>query len=329
SKGIIAAALGVFLSTIGLDPVESTARMTFGFVELFDGISLNAVAIGALALSSVIHQMFRMRRERTDGTESLSPDIDAEANRIRPAEFWGNWRTLIRSALIGSGIGMLPGLGVSLAAFLGYGAAQRASKHPEKFGTGHMEGIQATEAANSAVVGANLVPTIALGIPGNIAAALLIGAFMIHGVVPGPFMMELHGDLVYAIFASMLIANGIHLVIGRLGIRVWGHITRVPRAVILPTVVVLCIVGVYIPAQSLFAVGIMLAFAGLGYAMRVTGFSLVCLVIGFLLGPMLETSFRQTLLMYKADLTILVSSPIALLFMLLTIYSLWRFVRRK
>ena len=281
SKGIIAAALGVFLSTIGLDPVESTARMTFGFVELFDGISLNAVAIGALALSSVIHQMFRMRREREDGTETLSPHIDAEANRIRPAEFWGNWRTLIRSALIGSGIGMLPGLGVSLAAFLGYGAAQRASKHPEKFGTGHMEGIQATEAANSAVVGANLVPTIALGIPGNIAAALLIGAFMIHGVVPGPFMMELHGDLVYAIFASMLIANGIHLIIGRLGIRVWGHITRVPRAVILPTVVVLCIVGVYIPAQSLFDVGMMLAFAGLGYAMRVTGFSLVCLVIGF------------------------------------------------
>ena len=137
--------------------------------------------------------------------------------------------------------------------------------------------------------------------PGNIAAALLIGAFMIHGVVPGPFMMELHGDLVYAIFASMLIANGIHLAIGRLGIRIWGHITRVPRSIILPVVVVLCIVGVYIPAQSLFDVGMMLAFAGLGYLMRVTGFSLVCLVIGFLLGPMLENSLRQTLRRMNAE----------------------------
>jgi putative tricarboxylic transport membrane protein len=223
---------------------------------------------------------------------------------------------------------MLPGLGVSLAAFLGYGAARRASRTPELFGTGTLEGVMATEAANSAVVGANLVPTIALGIPGNIAAALLIGAFMIHGIVPGPFMMETHGDLVYALFASMLIANALHLLVGRIGIRFWGHLTRVPRAVILPVVVVLCIVGVYIPNQSLFDVGVMLMFAGLGYLMRMTGFSIVCLVIGFLLGPMLETSLRQTLLMYKSDLSILVSSPIALTFMLLTVYSLWRFAKR-
>ncbi|MCP5368687.1 MAG: tripartite tricarboxylate transporter permease, partial [Hyphomicrobiales bacterium] len=233
------------------------------------------------------------------------------------------------SAAIGSGIGMLPGLGVSLAAFLGYGSAKRASKTPEKFGTGHLEGIMATEAANSAVVGANLVPTIALGIPGNIAAALMIGAFMVHGVVPGPFMMESHGELIYSIFASMLIADGIHLVIGRLGIRIWGHITRVPRTVILPVVVVLCVVGVYVPTQSMFDVGVMLVFGGLGYLMRRTGFSIVCLVIGFLLGPMFETSLRQTMLMYKSDLSVLVSSPIALVFVLLTLYSLWRFARRR
>ena len=209
-KGAIAAAFGVFLSTIGLDPVESTPRMTFGFVELFDGISLNALAIGTLALSSVIEQIFQMRRAGIAAHTALSPVVDPLLNRLYAREFWGHWRTLVRSALIGSGVGMLPGLGVSLAAFLGYGAARRASRTPERFGTGTLEGVMATEAANSAVVGANLVPTIALGIPGNIAAALLIGAFMIHGIVPGPFMMEMHGDLVYALFASMLIANALH-----------------------------------------------------------------------------------------------------------------------
>lgn len=326
-KGIIAAAFGVFLSTIGLDPVQSTPRMTFDIVELYDGISLNALAIGALALSSVIHQIFDLRRHDAGAPVHAGQRYNAAENRLTAHEFWSKWRTLIRSALIGSGVGMLPGLGVSLAAFLGYGSAKRASKTPESFGKGNIEGIMATEAANSAVVGANLVPTIALGIPGNIAAALIIGAFMIHGVVPGPFMIEQHGELVYGIFASMLICNVIHLAIGRVGIRLWGHITRVPRNVILPVVIVLCIAGVYVPAQSMFDVGMMLAFAGLGYLMRCTGFSIVCLVIGFLLGPMFETSLRQTMLMYKSDLTVLISSPIALLFVVLTLISLWRFGR--
>ncbi len=327
-KGIIAAFFGLFLSTIGLDPVDSSSRMTFDIVELYDGISLNALAIGVLALSSVIQQIFVMRRDGNGAQAGTWQNFDREANKLKPAEFWSRWPTLVRSAFIGSGVGMLPGLGVSLAAFLGYGSAKRASKTPEKFGTGHGEGIMATEAANSAVVGANLVPTIALGIPGNIAAALIIGAFMIHGVVPGPFMIEQHGELIYGIFASMLICNAFHLLIGRVGINIWGYITRVPKTIVLPVVIVLCIVGVYVPTQSLFDVGLMLAFAGLGFVMRNTGFSIVCFVIGFLLGPMFETSLRQTMLMYKSDFTILLSSPIALIFVLLTIFSLWRFARR-
>lgn len=325
-KGIMAAALGVFLSTIGLDPVDSTTRMTFGEVELFDGINLNALAIGALALSSVLSQVFDVRRDGA-GAGRYELHEDSAANRIAPHEFWSNWKTLLRSAVIGSGVGMLPGLGVSLAAFLGYGAAQRFSKTPEKFGTGHLEGIAATEAANSAVVGANLIPTITLGIPGNVAAALLIGAFMIHGVVPGPFMMMEHAELLYSIFACMLMANLAHMVIGRIGIRFWGMFMRVPKNVILPIVVLLCIAGVYIPTNSLFHVGMMLAFAGLGYVMRKSGFSIVCLVIGFLLGPMFELALRQTMLMYKNDLSIMLESPIALGFLILTAYFAWRFGR--
>jgi putative tricarboxylic transport membrane protein len=325
-KGVTAAAFGVFLSTIGLDPVTSGQRMTFNVIDLYDGISLNSLAIGTLALSSVLSQLFDLRRRSKADTGPIRfSDLDREKQRLTFKEYSGCFKTILRSAFIGTGVGMLPGLGVTLAAFLGYGAAKRASKTPEKFGTGALEGIAATEAANSAVVGSNLIPTIALGIPGNIVAALLIGAFMIHGVTPGPMMMQAHGHLIYAIFASMLMANVAHVIVGRIGIRIWGQITRVPQAIVLPIVFPLCIAGVYIPSYSLFEVGLMFAFAALAYVMRKTGFSLVSLLIGFLLGPMLEFSLRQALILYKGDWTIFFSKPIALVFMCLTVAFLWRF----
>lgn len=326
-KGLIAIFLGVFLSTIGLDPMDSTSRMTFDEVNLYDGLPLVAIGIGSLALASVIEQIFDLRR--SPSTTARTDAVSAKSRSSLPAfEFLGHWKTVVRSALIGSGVGMLPGLGVTLAAFLSYGAARRASGSPESFGKGNPEGIIATEAANSAVVGANLIPTIALGIPGNIAAALLIGAFIIHGIVPGPFMLTMHGDLVYALFASMLMANFVHLVIGKVGIPVWGWIARVPKSLVLPPVVVMCIVGVYLPGQSLFDIGVMLAFAGIGLVMNRTGFPVVCLVIGFLLGGMLESSLRQSMLLYKSDFGVLMESPIAIVFLLLTVVILARAARR-
>jgi putative tricarboxylic transport membrane protein len=321
-KGLISISLGVFLSTIGLDPVESTQRMTFDEVHLYDGFSLAAIAIGALALASVIEQLFDLWRSGGESFIAVQLKYAQSKSNLSAKEFFGYWKTIGRSALIGSMVGMLPGLGVTLAAFLSYGATRRASSDPDSFGRGNPEGIIATEAANSAVVGSNLIPTIALGIPGNMAAALLLGAFIIHGIVPGPFMLTMHGDLVYALFASMILANGIHLIVGRVGIPVWGLVSRTPKSIILPPVVVLCIVGVYLPGQSLFDVSVMLAFAGLGLVMRRTGFSLVCLVIGFLLGGMFETSLRQALLLYKTDVSVLLESPIALAFLCLVIVIL-------
>lgn len=323
-KGLIAIVLGVFLSTIGLDPMDSSARMTFGTVYLFDGLPLISVAIGSLALASVIEQIFNLRRSGGEVNSDSITDMASLNSKLSVREFASHWRTIIRSALIGSGIGMLPGLGVTLAAFLSYGAARNASKTPENFGKGDPDGIIATEAANSAVVGANLVPTIALGIPGNIAAALLISAFIIHGIVPGPFMLTMHGEIIYALFASMIMANFVHLAIGRAGIPVWAKIAKAPRGLILPAVIVMCIVGVYLPGQSMFDVGIMLAFGGVGLIMRRTGFSVVCLVIGFILGGMFETSLRQSLLLYKSELSAIIESPIAIVFLALTAILLFR-----
>ena len=323
-KGLIAIVLGVFLSTIGLDPMDSSARMTFGTVYLFDGLPLVAVAIGSLALAAVIEQIFDLWRAGGEVASDGNANMVSSNSKLPFREFLSHWRTIVRSALIGSGIGMLPGLGVTLAAFLSYGAARNASKTPENFGKGDPDGIIATEAANSAVVGANLVPTIALGIPGNIAAALLISAFIIHGIVPGPFMLTMHGEIIYALFASMIMANFVHLAIGRAGIPVWAKIAKAPRGLILPAVIVMCIVGVYLPGQSMFDVGIMLAFGGVGLIMRRTGFSVVCLVIGFILGGMFETSLRQSLLLYKSDFSAIIESPIAIVFLALTAILLFR-----
>lgn len=318
-KGAIAIFGGIFLSTIGLDPVRSTERMTFGEINLFDGLPLIPIAIGGLALASVLSEMIDIGRSKAgDGFVIEQPRSGANT-RLPIREYLSYWKTIIRSSLIGSFVGMLPGLGVTLAAFLSYGAARRASPRGDKFGSGEPEGIIATEAANSAVVGANLVPTIALGIPGNIAAALLIGALVMHGVVPGPFMLTMHGDLVYALFASMILANFVHFAIGRLGVNLWVHFAAVPRGLILPPVLSFCIVGVYLPAQSLWDVGVMLAFAGLGLAMIRTRFSMVCLVIGFLLGEKFETSLRQTLLLYRGEYAELLQSQVAILFLLMSV----------
>lgn len=328
TKGLAAAAFGVFLATIGLDPEDGTQRMTFGIIDLYDGISLNALAIGLLALSSVLSQLFEVWRP--SGSVPPKPEpYDPKDQNILWSEFRSCIRTLFRSAYIGTFVGMMPGLGVTLAGFLGYGAAKRASKTPEEFGTGKLEGIAATEAANSAVTGANLIPTIALGIPGNVAAALLIGAFIIHGVTPGPFMLQTNGELVYALFASMLIANVVHLIIGRFGIPIWVQATKVPKPIILPIVIVFCVIGVWIPSNSIFEIGIMFAFAALGYVMRKTGFSIVSLFIGFLLGPMLEHTLRQTMVLNDNNVLVFFTKPLALPFTLLTIFFIWRLGTRS
>lgn len=318
-KAAIAIFGGVFLSTVGLDPVHSTQRMTFGEMNLFDGLPLIPIAIGGLALASVLTEMIDIGRAGGKEFFSLEQPKSGEKTKLPAREFLSHWKTILRSSMIGSFVGMLPGLGVTLAAFLSYGAARRASSEPESFGNGAPEGIIATEAANSAVVGANLVPTIALGIPGNIAAALLIGALVMHGVVPGPFMLQMHGDLIYALFASMILANFVHLAIGRLGVNVWVHFATIPRGLILPPVITLCVVGVYLPGQSFWDIGVMLTFAGLGILMMRTGFSMVCLVIGFLLGGQFETSVRQTLLLYNGKYQEMLQSPVAFLFLLLTL----------
>ncbi|MEL7099017.1 MAG: tripartite tricarboxylate transporter permease [Pseudomonadota bacterium] len=298
AKGIFAAALGAFLATVGVDPETASPRFTFGYIELFDGLPLAAVAIGVLAVPEIIERL----REGRAGRPNTGDVATSQGEDRMPLREWITLRVpVLRGAGIGTAIGALPGLGTTLAAFLSYAATKRFSKAPDKLGTGAPEGIAATESANSAVSGANLIPLLTLGIPGNLTAALLVGAFLIHGVTPGPLIFERDAQLVYGLFAAMIIANILVLVIGSLGLRVFALIVKVPPFVIYPIVLLLCVVGIYVSQGGFFAVWLMLGFAVLGWFMLKLRISVVCFIIGLVLGPMIELSIRQSVILLSRN----------------------------
>lgn len=321
-KGLIAACFGIFITTIGIDPESGLPRLAFGITDLQAGLPLIAVAIGVLALGEIIYQLESSNRESGD-TITLTTASVAD-RRVSFREFRSCLRTISRSAVIGTVMGAIPGLGSSVAAFLGYGAARRASKQPESFGQGNIEGVAAAEAANSAVVGANLIPLLTLGIPGNVAAALILGAFLIHGIAPGPLLFEQQGRLIYGLFGAMVLANICNLVIGNVGLRLFALIVRAPSNIVLSLVVLLCMTGALIRG-GMYSLIVMLVFGVVGYLMRRLGFSFVPFIIGFVLGPMFELPLRQTVNLASGDIGYLLDHPVALFLLLLSALTIIRF----
>lgn len=331
-RGLIAAAAGVFLSTVGLDIETAEPRMTFGFIELGDGIPIIPLAIGLLALSEILIQIeSRVLRlgHNTEPVDIFGRDIPDEDKKLSWREFSGCLRTILRSSVIGTGIGALPGIGAIVAGFLGYAAAKRASKNPEDFGKGTLEGVAAAEAANSAVTGANLIPLLALGIPGSLSAAILIGAFIIHGVDPGPLIFQEHPRLVYGIFGAMVIANIFNFIIGSIGLRFFSLVVRFPSSIVNSVIVILCIAGAFATGNSMFSVAVMMVFAIVGYFMRKFDFSFATFIIGFALGENFEIYFRQTVILFGDNPLQLLEHPIVMGFMFLTALSIWRLGRGK
>lgn len=326
AKGIFAAALGAFLATVGVDPETASPRFTFGYIELFDGLPLAAVAIGVLAVPEIIERLREGRsKELADGNIAQSEGEDR-----MPLREWLSLRVpVLRGAGIGTTIGAMPGLGTTLAAFLSYSATQRFSKAPQKLGKGAPEGIAATESANSAVSGANLIPLLTLGIPGNLTAALLVGAFLIHGVTPGPLIFERDAGLVYGLFAAMIMANILVLIIGSLGLRVFALIVKVPPFLIYPIVLLLCVVGIYISQGGFFAVWLMLGFAAIGWVMLKLEIPVVCFIIGLVLGPMIELSIRQSVILLSRNPMAVIDHPFALVLIAATPFVAWVLVRDR
>jgi putative tricarboxylic transport membrane protein len=328
-KGLFALALGMLLATVGLDIESGSERLTFGLLELQDGIPLVAVAIGVLAFGEVLVQMeayFLGAKDANGPRIVLGASRD---DRLTWAELKGCWRAILRGSVIGTGVGALPGLGASVAAFLAYGAERRASKTPEQFGTGKLEGIAAIESANNAVIGSSLIPLLTLGIPGSATAALIVGAFLIHGITPGPFVFQENGQVVYGLFASLMIANVANLVVGNVGLRFFALFLAVPRRVIIASTAVLCLTGAYVSAGSMFGVGVMLVFAVVGYFMRKLEFPFIVFLIGFILGPMFERSLRHTLILFDNPVSMALEHPLLPLLSALGLYLAWRGLRAK
>ncbi|MGJ8529999.1 tripartite tricarboxylate transporter permease [Maritalea sp.] len=321
-KGIIAAALGLLCATVGLDPEHSTPRFYFGWFELYDGLPLASVAIGMLAISEVLRRL-----ASNSGTVRPAIDYDAsltkEDKRISWAEYWACRVTMLRGAAIGTVLGALPGIGSTAAAFMSYAATKQSAKNPESFGKGNLQGIAAAESANSAVMGANLIPLLTLGIPGSVGAALIISAFVIHGIQPGPLLFEQQGRLVYGLFGAMVMANVANLILGQFGLRLWSRVVSAPESVIFSAAILLCIVGVSLSTGGLFGVAIMLIFAGLGFGMNMFGFSTVIFIIAFFLGPRFEISLSQTLVLLDGNLLNLINHPLALAFFILSVITIW------
>lgn len=317
-KGLIAAAFGVFFATVGIETETFIPRLTFGLLELDDGISLVPMAIGMLAVAEMVIQggnAQTLDREAAQIDDSARP----EDRRVTLAEWRRCLPVIGRGTLIGAVVGILPGLGASVGSFLSYGATQRASKTPEKFGTGMIEGVAAAESADNAVVPSSFVPLFALGIPGSVIAAILIAALVLHGLTPGPMMFLEQPQMIADLYAAMLCASVILLIVGYVGQRVFAQIIRVPIRLIIPVVLFLCCIGAYMTTNSLFSIYLMLGFALLGFFARKLEFSFVTFLIGFVIGPNLELTFRQSLQILDHDPARLVGHPIALLFGLLTI----------
>ena len=319
-RGVLATLLGVLMAQVGRIEGGLAERFTFGVAEFGDGLPLAAVAIGLLALPEIaarIAEGNQASKSETAVQETGTP----EERRLTFAEWWASRYTILRGGVIGTLIGALPGLGASVAAFISYAMAVRSSRTPEKYGKGELDGIAASESANSAVNGANLIPLLTLGIPGNVSAALLVGAFIIHGVDIGPSIFVKDARLVYGLLACMVMANVMVLLIGQAGLTFFVWVLSAPAQIIFPIVVLFCVTGVYVSSGiGLLGVWVMLAFGVLGWLMRRYDFSIVCFIIGFVLGDSFERSLRGAVtVLYRDPWGKILEHPMALVLVFATI----------
>ena len=323
-RGLMAAGFGILIGLVGTEPVTALPRLTFDIYQLGGGLSLIPLAIGLLAFSEILLQLekFTVKGGGKHTIHEPSPNLE---DRILPLkEFFKSTKTLLRGSLIGIGVGAMPGLGAPVASFMSYDQAMKRAKNKEEFGKGCLEGIGASESANSAVVASSMIPLFVLGIPGNLAVAMLMGAFMIHGMQPGPLMFQENAQLMYGIYGSLVIASVFLLIIGKFGLRYFCKAVNIPAMILYPIVVFTCIMGSYLGQSSMFDVGVMLAFGFIGYFMRKFDYSYVAFLIGFILAPEWERALQQVVIISEFDTYMFFQRPVAMTLMALTFFVIAR-----
>ncbi len=305
-KGLVSGLLGILVSMPGTDPSTGFVRLTFGLHDLDAGFSTLAVLIGSYAVAQVLSDLIDVERKG----EAI--ETTGRGMWIGFRDWWAQRWNLLRSSLIGTGIGILPGIGATVGSIVAYTVAKTSSKTPEKFGTGIPDGVVASEAGNNATVGGALVPLIAMGIPGSVTDVFLLAALVIHGLQPGPLLFNEHPEIVYIIFATCLLAHVVLLAtMTGFGIRLLIKLTATPTWYLFPLILLFCMIGAFGDNNRAFDVFVMLGFGVVGFAMEKAGFSLGAFVIGFVLGPISERSLRAGLTLSDGSYLDMLRHPVA------------------
>lgn len=315
-KGLMASCIGILLSLIGFSPIFGVLRFTFDSDHLWDGIPLIPFLIGIFAISELIHYAI------TGGKIAFKPVSGGGSVVDGIKEVFKHPVCFFRSSLIGTVIGIVPGIGGVAANFIAYVVAKERSDHPETFGQGNPEGLVAAEAANNAKDGGSLLPTVGFGIPGSAEMAVILGAFILHGLEPGPLLIKEHPDIVLALVVGLVISNIIASGIGLLSGNFLAIITRINVQYIIPVVLALCFVGSYALRENIWDVFLAFIFGVFGYGLRRYEFSNICVVIGFILGVMAERSFHQSLMVSIGRYSIFWSSPVSVILIILLVIAL-------
>lgn len=303
-KALMMATLGLILSCVGIDGITGRPRLTFQIPELADGIGLVPVAMGLFGIPEIFENIEKVFKRDIFETKikGLLPTLK---------DWMDSTWAILRGSAIGFFLGALPGGGAIISSFVAYTIEKKFSRHPEKFGTGVIEGVAAPESANNAATGGAMVPLLTLGIPSNVVMAILLGAFMIHGIQPGPLLLKNHPEIFWGIIASMYLGNVMLLALNLPLIGIWVQILKIPYSILFPLILLFCLIGAYSANNSTFDIFIMLGCGGLGYLMRKFQYEAAPLILAYVLGPMLEMSLRQSLIISKGDFSIFVLRPIS------------------
>ena len=319
-KGLLSGLFGIAISMVGLAPIDGLTRFTFGEFQLMSGFDIVVLLIGVFAVTDIIMAGFG-RKHLADAYQKKG--FSLKGFGITWEEFKGQMGNMIRSSLIGIGIGILPGIGGSTAGLLSYTATKNASKYPEKFGTGIIDGVIASETSNNAVIGGSLIPLITMGIPGNTVTAVFLGGLTIHGINPGPLIFEKSGVYVYGIFIALIVSTIAMLVFERGALRIFVKLLDIPKHILLPVVMVCCVVGAYSSNSRIFDVWSVLGFGILGVLFKTAKVPSTPLIIGFILGKMAEENLRRALQASNGDISVFFTRPISLVFIAVAVVFLF------
>ena len=316
-KGIVSAAFGLLAATIGIDPIVGSMRLTFGNVNLVAGIGLIASLIGLFAISEVLSKLETINRNKGIG------DMEKITGKFVSLKILkANVFNFLRSSVIGIGIGLIPAVGVSMANWISYNEAKRMTKTPELYGKGCFEGVAASETSNNAVTGGALVPMLTLGIPGDAMTAVLLGALMIQGLAPGPKLFNDTPEVVRGIYWMLALANIFMLILGLVLINVFVKIIKVPTNVLMPLVLIMCYIGAYAINNNFFDVYVTLLFGIVAYLSLKAKFPLPPMLLGIILGPLIESNFRRSITMSRGSLVIFFERPLSAVFIIIALSAM-------